>query len=135
MSVPGKTAIAGLLTGPTAIGLASIFFRLSETGSTATAFWRVTLVVPFLWVWMRLEGRRGTSKWALLLARHFSRGRSGGLARVHSLDECGECDIACECRAGFRGVRGLVGIWRDAERHARRRRAHCSGCHLSGVAG
>ena len=38
MSVTGKAAVAGLLTGPTAIGLAPIFVRLSETGSTATAF-------------------------------------------------------------------------------------------------
>jgi drug/metabolite transporter (DMT)-like permease len=66
MSVPRKAAVAGLLTGATAIGLAPIFVRLSETGSTATAFWRVTLAVPFLWVWMRLEGRRRTFNWALL---------------------------------------------------------------------
>jgi uncharacterized membrane protein len=57
---------AGLLTGATAIGLAPIFVRLSETGSTATAFWRVTLAAPFLWVWMRLEVRRRTFNWALL---------------------------------------------------------------------
>ncbi|MGH7948477.1 MAG: hypothetical protein ACREQF_04565 [Candidatus Binataceae bacterium] len=43
-----RAAVAALLLGATAIGLAPIFVRLSETGSTATAFWRLALAVPFL---------------------------------------------------------------------------------------
>ena len=48
-----KATIGALLAGATAIGLAPIFVRLSETGSTATAFWRVTLALPFLLAWSR----------------------------------------------------------------------------------
>ena len=66
MSTQRKAAVAALLAGATAIGLAPIFVRLSETGSTATAFWRVTLSVPFLWVWMRLDGQRGGFDWRML---------------------------------------------------------------------
>ena len=73
MNAPRKAAVAALLAGATAIGLAPIFVRLSETGSTATAFWRVLLSVPFLGVWMRLEGKqrqpnlsRGGFDWRML---------------------------------------------------------------------
>ncbi len=52
------TAVAALLLGATAIGLAPIFVRLSETGSTATAFWRITLALPPMWLWMHLDKRR-----------------------------------------------------------------------------
>src|ERR1043166_9474385 len=50
-----KAAIAALLTGATAIGLAPIFVRVSETGSTETAFWRVTLSLPVLGLWARRQ--------------------------------------------------------------------------------
>ncbi len=55
MSSTRKAAVAALLAGATAIGLAPIFVRLSETGSTATAFWRVTLALPFLWAWTKIK--------------------------------------------------------------------------------
>lgn len=42
-------AIAALLCGATCIALSPIFVRLSETGPTASAFWRVALAVPALW--------------------------------------------------------------------------------------
>jgi len=66
MRAPRKAAVAALLAGATAIGLAPIFVRLSETGSTATAFWRVTLSIPFLWLWMRVENPGGRFDWAML---------------------------------------------------------------------
>lgn len=47
-----KLALGVALLGATAIGLAPIFVRWSETGSTATAFWRVALSLPLAWVWM-----------------------------------------------------------------------------------
>ena len=58
-----RAAIAALLAGATAIGLAPIFVRLSETGSTATAFWRVTLALPFLWFWARHQGFNWRMVW------------------------------------------------------------------------
>lgn len=45
-----RTAFAALLLGASAIGFAPIFVRLSETGPISTAFWRVTLAVPVLWL-------------------------------------------------------------------------------------
>lgn len=50
-------ALAALFTGATAIAFAPIFVRLSEVGPVATAFWRLTLALPVLWSWMRLERR------------------------------------------------------------------------------
>ena len=43
-------ALAALLFGATCIALSPIFVRLSEAGPTATAFWRVALAVPLLWL-------------------------------------------------------------------------------------
>jgi len=51
-------ALAALLAGALAIGSSGIFVRLSETGPTATAFWRGCLALPLLAVWALLE-RRG----------------------------------------------------------------------------
>jgi len=48
-----------MLVGALAIGASAIFVRLSETGPTATAFWRGLLALPALWLWQQLE-RRGT---------------------------------------------------------------------------
>jgi drug/metabolite transporter (DMT)-like permease len=44
-------ALAALLAGGCAIAFAPIFVRLSDVGPTASAFWRVTLALPFLWLW------------------------------------------------------------------------------------
>lgn len=44
-------ALAALLLGACSIAFAPIFVRLSETGPTASAFWRTALAVPFLWGW------------------------------------------------------------------------------------
>jgi len=54
-------ALVALLTGATAISFAAIFVRLSEVGPVATAFWRLALSLPVVWVWMRLE-RRGRAR-------------------------------------------------------------------------
>jgi drug/metabolite transporter (DMT)-like permease len=42
-------ALVALLLGAVCIALSPIFVRASETGPTATAFWRVCLAVPVLW--------------------------------------------------------------------------------------
>ncbi len=53
---PRKTlAFAALLLGAAAIAFAPIFVRLSDTGPTASAFWRVALALAPLWIWMRLS--------------------------------------------------------------------------------
>lgn len=47
-----RLAIIALLAGAAAIGFSPIFVRLSESGPTATAFWRLALALPALWLWM-----------------------------------------------------------------------------------
>ena len=51
------TALLALLAGALAIGSSGIFVRLSETGPTATAFWRGCLALPPLALWALLERR------------------------------------------------------------------------------
>ena len=69
-------ALGALLAGATCIALSPIFVRLSEAGPTATAFWRVALAVPVLWVLFfmkrRPQPRRYSGKWPLLLAAGFA---------------------------------------------------------------
>jgi drug/metabolite transporter (DMT)-like permease len=50
-------AFAALLLGAAAIAFAPIFVRLSDTGPTASAFWRVALAAAPLLLWMRLSPR------------------------------------------------------------------------------
>jgi drug/metabolite transporter (DMT)-like permease len=52
-------ALVALFAGATATGTSGILVRLSETGPTATAFWRGCLALPVLAIWALLE-RRGT---------------------------------------------------------------------------
>ena len=56
---PELGALLALFAGALAIGASGIFVRLSETGPTATAFWRGALALPFLAIWVVLERRRG----------------------------------------------------------------------------
>jgi drug/metabolite transporter (DMT)-like permease len=51
-------ALIALFAGALAIGSSGIFVRLSETGPTATAFWRGAFALPFLALWVVLERRR-----------------------------------------------------------------------------
>jgi drug/metabolite transporter (DMT)-like permease len=50
-------ALIALFAGALAIGSAPIFVRVSETGPTATAFWRGCLALPVLALWAWLERR------------------------------------------------------------------------------
>lgn len=54
-------AFAALLTGALAIASSGIFVRLSETGPTATGFWRGALALPVLAAWALLDARRRQS--------------------------------------------------------------------------
>jgi drug/metabolite transporter (DMT)-like permease len=51
------SALIALFAGALAIGSSGIFVRLSETGPTATAFWRGALALPVLALWALLERR------------------------------------------------------------------------------
>jgi drug/metabolite transporter (DMT)-like permease len=44
------SALIALFAGATFISLSPIFVRVAEVGPTASAFWRVALAVPFLWL-------------------------------------------------------------------------------------
>lgn len=50
-----RAALVALFAGALGIAFSPIFVRLSEVGPTATAFWRVALAVPALWIWMAAE--------------------------------------------------------------------------------
>lgn len=83
-------ALGALLAGATFIALSPIFVRVSEAGPTATAFWRVALAVPPLWIlcWIKpavkpaARTRRYAGKWPLLLAAAFA--FAGDLAFWHT---------------------------------------------------
>ena len=45
-----RPALAALFLGATCIALSPIFVRLSEAGPLPTAFWRVALALPVLWI-------------------------------------------------------------------------------------
>jgi drug/metabolite transporter (DMT)-like permease len=51
-----RVALAALLCGAVGIAFAPIFVRLSELGPSATAFHRLSLSLPALWLWLHLEG-------------------------------------------------------------------------------
>lgn len=57
-----RLALPLLLCGAVAIAFAPIFVRLSELGPTATAFHRVFLALPAMWMWSVLDGRRQTER-------------------------------------------------------------------------
>lgn len=53
-----RIAFAVLLLGAVGIAFAPIFVRLSEVGPVATAFWRVCLALPILWMAMSVAKPR-----------------------------------------------------------------------------
>jgi drug/metabolite transporter (DMT)-like permease len=50
-------AVAALLAGAAAIGTSALFVKVSEVGPVSSAFWRVFLALPVLWLWARIESR------------------------------------------------------------------------------
>jgi drug/metabolite transporter (DMT)-like permease len=54
-------ALTALMVGAVTLGMSPILVRLSELGPTATAFHRVFLALPVLWLWSTLEKRRQNS--------------------------------------------------------------------------
>ena len=51
-------AFIALLSGGVAIGFAGIFMRLSDVNPLASAFWRMALATPVLWLWAWSVQRR-----------------------------------------------------------------------------
>jgi drug/metabolite transporter (DMT)-like permease len=58
-------ALLALCSGAVAIAFAPILVRLSSVGPSATAFWRLTLALPALWLRMMLagQGRNTFRRW------------------------------------------------------------------------
>ncbi len=54
-------AFLALVAGAVAMGISPIFVRFAEVGPFTSAFWRVGLALPALWLWSTLE-RRGEGK-------------------------------------------------------------------------
>jgi len=50
-------AFVALVLGAVAMGASVLFVRWADVGPYASAFWRVFLALPFLWLWMRLDTR------------------------------------------------------------------------------
>jgi drug/metabolite transporter (DMT)-like permease len=60
-ATPARQQLAALLAlfaGALAIGASGIFVRWSETGPTATAFWRGAFALPFLGAWVAITRTR-----------------------------------------------------------------------------
>lgn len=60
-ATPARQQLAALLAlfaGALAIGASGLFVRWSQTGPTATAFWRGAFALPFLGAWVLLERTR-----------------------------------------------------------------------------
>ena len=68
---PNPLAIAALLIGAAAIAFAPILVRVSDTSPTASAFWRMALASPPLWLWVYASERNvlysGRAQWKLLI--------------------------------------------------------------------
>lgn len=48
-------AVTALFVGAACIGASALWVKVSETGPVSTAFWRVFLALPLLWVWALAE--------------------------------------------------------------------------------
>ncbi len=54
--------LLALIVGAVAMGASPIFVRFAEVGPLTSAFWRVCLAIPALWLWARIEpGTQGVS--------------------------------------------------------------------------
>ena len=54
-------ALLALFAGAACIGTSALWVKVSEAGPVSTAFWRVFLALPFLWVWAWVTKRRDSA--------------------------------------------------------------------------
>jgi drug/metabolite transporter (DMT)-like permease len=50
-------AVLALVGGAMAMGISPVFVRFAEIGPYTSAFWRIGLALPALWIWSQLEAR------------------------------------------------------------------------------
>jgi drug/metabolite transporter (DMT)-like permease len=74
-----RLAFLALIGGATGIGFAPILVRLSETGPTATAFFRLLFALPFIWLWAGLDRSQPSRFRQPASARDFFLLAAGGL--------------------------------------------------------
>jgi drug/metabolite transporter (DMT)-like permease len=55
-------AVLALVGGAMAMGISPVFVRFAEVGPFTSAFWRVGLALPVLWLWATLEAQARDSK-------------------------------------------------------------------------
>ena len=60
-SVAVGLAVVALVAGALAMGVSPVFVRLAGVGPFTSAFYRVFLALPALWLWARLEARGPTA--------------------------------------------------------------------------
>ncbi|SCZ44481.1 EamA-like transporter family protein [Afifella marina DSM 2698] len=58
-AMPDIIPMSALVLGAFAMGASPIFVRFAEVGPLTSAFWRVALALPLLWIWARLETPSG----------------------------------------------------------------------------
>jgi len=61
---PAVAAVGALVLGAAAMGVSPAFVRFAEVGPYSSAFWRVALALPLLWLWAHLERRRSGARHA-----------------------------------------------------------------------
>lgn len=55
---PLSLAFVALIFGAIAMGASPVFVRFAEVGPLTSAFWRVCLALPALWLWTMMEPRK-----------------------------------------------------------------------------
>ncbi len=75
-------AITALIAGAMAMAISPVFVRIADVGPFASAFWRVALALPILWLWASIETRNAGGhqrqlwriSWPIVLAGLFFAG-------------------------------------------------------------
>ena len=55
-----NAGIVSIIAGAIGIGFAPVLVKLSDVGPSSTAFWRLLVALPILWLWMGARRMRGT---------------------------------------------------------------------------
>ncbi|HFC04562.1 MAG TPA: DMT family transporter, partial [Rhizobiales bacterium] len=51
-------AMTALIAGAIAMAISPVFVRIADVGPYASAFWRVALALPVLWLWASVEAKK-----------------------------------------------------------------------------